>query len=324
MSEQQPPRGARMAPFWATVLAVAVGALLPVLACGGVLAALLAAGSVVPGAARSVGSGPAVAIIHVRGVILSSAGALDSSAANAQSIIKHIRDASKNEDVRAILLRVESPGGSVVASDEIYHALNQVDKPLVVSMGELAASGGYYISANADWIVATPNTLTGSIGVISEFISLEGLLNDYGVSATTIATGKRKDFGSMYRNMTGEEKVYWQATVDEIFASFVDLVAAGRKLPRAQVQALADGSVYTGRQALANGLVDELGYQQEALRKAAELGGITGEPRTIEYSDEPNWLQLLQGLSGRSALPSRAEVLSLLSVPALQMRWAAP
>ncbi len=124
--------------------------------------------------------------------------------------------------------------------------------------------------------------------------------------------------------MTADEKVYWQATVDEIFASFVDLVAAGRKLPRPQVQALADGSVYTGRQSLANGLVDELGYQQEALRKAAELGGITGEPRTIEYSDEPSWLQLLQGFSVRSALPSRAEVLSLLSVPALQMRWAAP
>jgi protease-4 len=223
------------------------------------------------------------------------------------------------------LLTVDSPGGGLNATDLIYHELTQIEKPVVVLMGDLAASGGYYISLAADWIVANPHTLTGSIGVISEFPNAAGLLEKAGVDVVVITSGPRKDFGSLYREMTPEERAYWQAIVDESYEAFVALVAQGRGLTEAEARAVADGSVFTGRQALEKKLVDELGYREEALAKAAELGKITGEPRIIEFNTRPQLLNLLTRISQSSGLlPSWAEIANLIGFPRLSARWIGP
>ena len=329
----EPGTGSRPSDFWRWMLALAAGFSLPILACYGLivvsalglrLLSTNAAGQI-PIGTPDTGFGPAVGLIHVDGLIVEQRSPLDSSASSsAQEITDHIRQAAEDPNVRSLLLVVNSPGGSVVASDEIYHALTQLDKPIVVSMGELAASGGYYISAAADWIVANPNTLTGSIGVISEFPSAAGLLDKIGVDFIVITSGPRKDFGSPYREMTREERRYWQAIVDEVYDGFVGVVAEGRGLSEQAVRELADGSVYTGRQALDLGLVDQLGYQGDALAKAAELGGIEGEPRVIEYQTAPTFLDLLRFAFSRSALPSVEEVMTWLGHPSLAARWLGP
>jgi protease-4 len=242
--------------------------------------------------------------------------------AAADTLVEQIEEAQADPDVKSILLYVNSPGGGVTASDVIYHALTKVDKPIVVLMGDLAASGGYYISMASDWIIANPNTLTGSIGVISEFPNADALLDKVGVEFVVITSGPRKDFGSPYREMTEEERQYWQAIVDEAYSGFVAIVAEGRNLPVEQVLPLADGRVYTGRQALDAGLLDALGYEEDAIAKAAELGGITGEPRIIEYTPEPRLFDLLSmAAQPKSLLPSIAEVFTLFGHPSLSAKW---
>ena len=310
--------------FWRGFLAASLGLILPAAACSGVILSgalgirmLTAREEIVP----SIGSGEAVAIIRVDGVIVSRAGPFDAMAATSTRIIDQVGKAASDDDVKAIVLAVNSPGGGVVASDQIYHSLVTQTKPLVVSMGELAASGGYYVSVPADWIIATPNTLTGSIGVISEFINIQGLMQEYGVEAVTIASGPRKDFGSPFRSMTNKEREYWQDLTNDTHSAFVDIVAKGRDLSTETVLQLADGSVYTGRQALTVGLVDALGYEDDAILKAAQLAGIEGEPRIVEYRDELTLQDILVGFATRRTLPSRAEVLSWIIPPALEARW---
>lgn len=266
-------------------------------------------------------TGPAVAVIDVEGVI--SSGQSDSltggSSAQAGDIIANIKEADADPDVKAIVVRVNSPGGSVVPSDEIYHALAGCKKPVVVSMGETAASGGYYISMAAEYIIANPNTITGSIGVISEFPEASGLMETLGVTVTTVKSGAVKDLGSLYRPMTAEERALWQRVIDETYNGFVKIVADGRKMPDAKVRALADGRVFTGRQALEAGLVDALGYEQDAINKAAELGGITGTPRVIRYTAPSSLASLLSGRLQQSIIP--ADFLQSLLMPSLEYRW---
>ena len=268
-------------------------------------------------------SGPAVAVIDIDGEIASgSSGTIGvSSLAVSGDIIPLVKRAASDSEVKAILLRINSPGGSVVASDEIYHALKGCGKPIVVSMGELAASGGYYISMAGQYLVANPNTLTGSIGVISEFPEASQLMKNLGVTVAVIKSGSVKDLGSLYRPMTDEEKALWQKVIDETYESFVQIVAAGRHMPVEKVRALADGRVFTGRQALALGLVDALGYEEDAIVKAAALGGIKGTPRVFRLA--PPSLSLLSALlSGRfnqSILPDN--FLSDLLAPKLEYRW---
>jgi len=232
-------------------------------------------------------SGEAVAIVRVEGVILSGSPPVSpfSSTGGAYSdqIVEYLKRAQEDASVKAIVLRINSPGGSVVASDEIYQQILKMDKPIVVSMGELAASGGYYISAPADIIMANPATLTGSIGVITQVPNLEELMQKIGVEVVVIKSGIHKDEGSPFREMTEEEKAIWQAIIDEAYDQFVSIVARGRDLPEEKVREIADGRVYTGQQALELGLVDELGNLPEAIERAAELGGIKGRPRLVEY-----------------------------------------
>jgi protease IV len=268
-------------------------------------------------------SGPAVAVIDIDGEIVSgSSGSIGlSSSAVSGDIIPLVDQATSDSDVKAILLRINSPGGSVVASDEIYHALKGCGKPIVVSMGEMTASGGYYISMAGQYLVANSNTLTGSIGVISEFPEASQLMKNLGVTVAVIKSGQVKDMGSLYRPMTDSEQALWQKVIDETYNSFVQIVADGRHLSVDKVRELADGRVFTGRQALALGLIDALGYEADALAKAAELGGIKGTPRVIHLAPPALSLvsALLSGRFNQSILPEN--FLSDLLAPKLEYRW---
>lgn len=270
---------------------------LSVLACAlligiGVLVARLAG-------APTASLGDAVAIVYVEGPIVTGKPESEfssSGAAYSETIVKYLRDAQENSSVKAIVLRVESPGGSVVASREIYDAVMAArakGKPVVASFGEVAASGGYYISAGADKIYAHPATLTGSIGVISIFPNLEGLTEKIGVKMVVIKSGPHKDHSSGYRDLTPEERATWQTIIDEIYGDFVGIVTQGRQLDEARVKKLADGRVYTGKQAKEAGLVDELGNLDAAVDAAAKLGNISGTPRRIEFRREPGFFDAL-------------------------------
>jgi protease-4 len=226
--------------------------------------------------------------------------------------------------VKAVVVRINSPGGSVVASDEIYHALLEFEKPVVIWMDEMAASGGYYIACGGDYVFAHPDTLTGSIGVISQFLNAEELLDKVGVEAVVITSGPRKDIGSLFREMTDEEQALWREIIDQVYEDFVAVVAQARNLSPEEARQVADGSIYTGRQALALGLVDEVGVLDDAIAKAAELGQIEGEPRVIELRPAPTFFEMLYGFQSRSAVPTLEEILGWAGAPSLQFRLVGP
>jgi protease-4 len=251
--------------------------------------------------------GPAVAVIDVGGPIVSGESPEFSltggtAVAASSSIVKLVKQAARDPQVKAIVLRVDSPGGSVIGSDEIYHALKQAGKPVVASMGSLAASGGYYVSMAAEHIVAHPDTLTGSIGVISEFTNIQGLYEKLGLRSEIVKSGENKDFGAQTVPFTEADRTLWQAVIDETYDSFVNIIADNRGMTAEEVKKLADGRVYTGRQAYAAKLVDQLGYFDDAVDKAASLGGIAGEPRVIEYRRQTPLAQLFGASVGRAIL----------------------
>jgi protease-4 len=215
-----------------------------------------------------------IALIRVEGVITDS-----------KPILEQFDRHSKNPTVKAIVLRVDSPGGGVAPSQEIYQAITNIraegKQKIVVSMGSLAASGGYYISCPADKIVANPGTITGSIGVLMEFANVQELFKKVGLEAVVIKSGKHKDIGSPTRPMTKEEKQLLQGVLDDVYQQFVEAIAQGRGMKEEEVRKLADGRIFSGRQALQLGLVDELGGIQEALELAAELSGIEKRPLVV-------------------------------------------
>jgi protease-4 len=216
-----------------------------------------------------------IALIRVEGVILDS-----------QTTIGELKRFSENPSVKAIVIRIDSPGGGVVPSQEIYDAVKRIrsknNKAVIASMGSVAASGGYYIAAATDRIVANPGTLTGSIGVIMETANVEGLLQKIGVEGVVIKSGKYKDVGSPLRKMSADERGLLQAVMDDVHKQFIEAVAEGRSLELRAAQALADGRIFTGRQAKEAKLVDELGDLEDAIQLAAEVVGIEGEPKVIE------------------------------------------
>lgn len=216
-----------------------------------------------------------IALIRVEGVIMDS-----------QVTIDELKRFGDNPTVKAIVLRIDSPGGGVVPSQEIYDAVRRVrnksSKAVIASMGSVAASGGYYIAAGTDRIVANPGTLTGSIGVIMETANIEGLLQKIGVEGVVVKSGKYKDVGSPLRKMTDEEHGLLQNVMDDVHKQFIEAVAEGRALEISDVQALADGRIFTGRQAKEAKLVDELGNLDDAIQLAADVAGIEGEPKVVE------------------------------------------
>jgi len=227
--------------------------------------------------------GGKVALVRIEGPII-----------EAKSIVEDINEHVKNTAVKAIVLRVNSPGGGVVASQEIYEAVKKAagQKKVVVSMGALAASGGYYISAPATRIIANPGTITGSIGVIMEVPNIKGLLDKVGVKSEVIKSGRYKDMASPFRGMGKEERDILQGVMDDVHAQFISAVAAGRKMPEEEVRKIADGRVFSGRQAIKAGLVDELGDLDYTVRTAAKMAGLKGEPEVITKKETNHLLDL--------------------------------
>ena len=193
----------------------------------------------------------------------------------------------KDTHIKAVVIRINSPGGGVVPAQEIYDKVLKLKKKkkVLVSMGSVAASGGYYIACAGDRIVASPGTITGSIGVIIQFSQIEELLDKIGLKLKVIKSGKYKDVGSPTREMTEDEKKLVQGVVDDIYDQFLNAVSAGRNIPKEKVRTIADGKIYTGRQALRLGLVDELGSMEHTINVAAKLAGIEGKPKVI-YPEE--------------------------------------
>jgi protease-4 len=215
-----------------------------------------------------------VALVRLEGLLIT-----------AEPVVEELNDYAEDSSVKAIVLRIDSPGGGVVVSQEIYNAVKNArkeGKKVVASMGTVAASGGYYVAAAADRIVANPGTLTGSIGVKMEFANIEKLLEKIGVRGMVVKAGEYKDVGSPFREMSAQEKKLLQDVIDDVHSQFITAVAEGRNMQEAEVRAIADGRIFTGRQALDLKLVDQLGDLADSIKVAGELVGIHGKPRVIE------------------------------------------
>jgi len=220
------------------------------------------------------GMGKKVAIIDLHGVINNSA-----------DIIRQLKNYTKDSSVPVIVMHIDSPGGGVVPSQEIYEEIKKAKekgKKIVASIGNVGASGGYYVACAADTIVANPGTLTGSIGVLFEFPVAEELFKKIGLKFEVVKSGEFKDVGSYNRRMTEGERKLLQSVIDDTYDQFVGVLVEGRGLPKEDVLKIADGSIFTGRQAKKLGLVDELGDLEDAIKIAGEMAGIKGPPRTIK------------------------------------------
>jgi protease-4 len=234
---------------------------------------------------RKVGFGEKVALVRVSGMIIDSTGVID-----------ELRDYDKDPSIKAIVLRINSPGGAVAPSQEIYEEIKKIKKKkkIVVSMGAVAASGGYYIAAPADRIVANPGTLTGSIGVIMELPNVSELMKKIGVETQVIKSGRHKDMASVFKKLGPEEKKILQDVLDDVHEQFIQAVSEARGIDFAEIRKLADGRIFTGRKAKELGLIDKIGNLRDAIMLAGELSGIKGEPQVVTREDEFSFLDLLK------------------------------
>ncbi|MCK9375416.1 MAG: signal peptide peptidase SppA [Syntrophobacterales bacterium] len=273
---------------------ITVLAVLFFLGLSGVVLALLGKGSLF-------GPGEKVGVVEIKGVLTDS-----------RTIIKQLDSYRDDSSIKAIVLRINSPGGAVGPAQEILREVEKVraKKKIVASLGTVAASGGYYIACGADSIMANRGTATGSIGVIMQFTNVEGLTKKIGLDFFNLKAGRYKDVGSPFKPMTPEDKAYLQVLIDNIYQQFLNDVARNRKLPLAKVRVLAEGKIYTGEEAKQAGLVDEFGNLQDAIDKAGKLGGIKGKVKAV-YPEKEGFslLRLLLGqdtedtLSRLKALP---------------------
>jgi protease IV len=220
--------------------------------------------------ANSLSFGSKVAVIKVEGEIVSS-----------DQLLKDLRSYRDNNSVKAIVLRVDSPGGLPAPSQEMYEELKRYKKPVVASMGSLAASGAYYICLPCKYIYASPATLTGSIGVIMQTTNVEELMKWLKIQQGVIKSGEFKDAGTPFRPMTDSERAYFQSVIDSVFGQFKAAVQESRKIQEPKLSEISNGRVFTGEQAKELGLIDGLGNIEDAIKKAGELGGIKGEPQVI-------------------------------------------
>jgi protease-4 len=219
---------------------------------------------------------------------------------DAGEAVDQINFFADDDAIRAVVLRIDSPGGGVAASQEIYQAARRLrdKKRVVVSMGSVAASGGYLIATAADRIMANPGTITGSISAVMHFANVEELLRKVGVRSSVVKSGRFKDIGSPTREMTTEERKLIQRIVDDIYDQFVRTVSENRKIPLEKIKKLADGRIFSGRQALELGLVDDMGGLQDAILLSAKLSGIEGKP-AVSYAARKRtglWKYLLEGI----------------------------
>ncbi len=251
-----------------------------------------------------------IALVRIQGMLMDS-----------QNIVRQLSDYRHNPGVRGILLRIDSPGGAVAPAQEIYNEIMKLKadhKTVYASMGTVAASGGYYIACAADYVLANPGTLTGSIAAVMVFSNIEELTNKIGVKPVIIKSGKYKDVGSPLRAMNPEERKLLQNVVDDVHQQFVQAVAKGRGLSVSEVKEIADGRIMTGQQALKLKLIDEIGGLEKTLELLAKKIGVEGRPRVIEEKEKtPFFDWLLQ-----SSLSSRLiETLMPASLPRLQYIW---
>jgi len=280
---QQPRRKSLL---WIIPASLAVGCLpwliLGVLGVGAIFSGISSLGGVSD-------YGSHVALIRVSGVITagrSQSGIFSGSYCGSDDLIEQLERARKNDDVKAIVLRIDSPGGSPAGSEEVYNEIMRVrraGKIVYTSMADVAASGGYYIASASDRIYANASTLTGSIGVIWDVTDMSGLYKKIGFNPQVVKSGKFKDIGSSNRPLTPDERALLQGIITDTYGQFVKAVAEGRHLPVAEVRKIADGRVFTGSQAIKVKLVDRLGGLHETVRAAARDGGIRGEPKVVEY-----------------------------------------
>ena len=250
--------------------------------------------------------GPKVAVIDITGIITKSDGTI--------KLIHTYRD---NPNVKAIVLRINSPGGSVAPVQEIHRELTKLDKPIVASLAGSAASGGYYIACAADTIVANRGTLTGSIGVILQFTKLKGLYEKVGLEQQIIKSGEFKDSGSMFRDLSDQDKAILQETVDDVYNQFVDTIHQSRNehLTRDEIVKLADGRIYTGNQALSHNLIDQIGNLQDAIVVAGQLGKIEGTPNILRQERRSSLLEQLIGIEHTSQIDN------IVSFPGVTFRY---
>ena len=244
-----------------------------------------------------------------------------------ERVIGSLRRAAEDPAVKAVVLRIDSPGGGITASDAIHHeleAFTNSGKKTVAFFGDLAASGAYYIACGADRIIAQPTSLTGNIGVIIHTLNVQGLMQKLGLEDVTIKSGRQKDILSPFRPLTPEEREGLQQAVDEMFARFVRVVAEGRNLPEEEVRLLADGRIFTGAQAREKGLVDAIGYETDAIAAAKDLCGEK-EATVVEYHRTRTLLDLFRSVSSRLFPRSEFERISGLfqsPVPRLLYLWS--
>ena len=236
---------------------------------------------------RSLSLSDHVGVVTVEGVLRDS-----------QDIVRQVEEFSRDEGIKAVVVRIDSPGGGVTPSQEIYDSLVELKtkKRIVVSMGSVAASGGYLIACAADKIVANPGTITGSISAIMHFANAEELLKKIGLKSSTVKSGRFKDIGSPTRPMTPEEKALIQDLVDDTYDQLLDVIARDRKIPKEALRKIADGRIFTGRQARKLGLVDDLGGMDYAVRLAGKISGIKGKPEVAYPTKKksPLWELILQ------------------------------
>lgn len=235
-----------------------------------------------------------VEVIYVQGVMLTGSVPSGFGVATSEEITTSLSEASEDDGVKAIVMRINSPGGSPAAAEEIVSTMKKIEKPIVVSMGDIGASAAYFISAPADKIIANPSTITGSIGVIWVFQNRSEFYRDEGTIFYIAKSGELKDMGGDWRGLSDEEKEHVDNTIVEVYENFVDVVAKGRNLSLSEVKDIADGRVYSGTKAKEIGLIDDFGNLDDAIKVAAELGGIEGEP-DVTYANRPSLSRLLFG-----------------------------
>jgi protease IV len=253
-------------------LTVLAAALLAYLAVAGLF--VISMGGLTRGEGGPALFGPRVAVVELEGVIL-----------DVDDIVRELKGYRENPSVRAVVLRINSPGGVVAPTQELHDAvlrLRQAGKPVVASLGSVAASGGYYVAVACNEIWANPGTLTGSIGVIMQLANVEQLMKKVGVDYVVVKAGQFKDIGNIARAMTPDERRVMQALLDDVHGQFIGAVAAGRKLPREEVVRFADGRVFSGLQAKELRMVDALGGLEDAVTAAAKLAGIPVPPSVIQ------------------------------------------
>lgn len=254
--------------------------------------------SAVPAISASMFQKETVAVVEIYGPIyISQKASRFGMAGDADRIVRRLHKIGENKDIKAVVLRINSPGGSVAATQEICREINLLRASgtvVVASLGDIAASGGYYIASQADLIVADRGTLTGSIGVILQFANVQELFKKVGVKIETVRSGAHKDIGSPFRELTQAERDILQALITDAYDQFIDAVASGRKMDKAKLAPLADGRIFTGTQAKENGLIDEFGNSMEAIDLAAKLAHIEKQPRIIYDADRDPFSQILQ------------------------------